>query len=159
MQKQKQQQNKISKTLVKGCSWFMLLYQTGIFLLIGVILFFCAIWLRKNNFTPMEAIATGRYIVDPKSQIFSYEIEYYVDGKNYKKFETFGKRVLTLGDKVEIYVAAGNPDVSLTDKPNKISNICFIVSFVCFLIFLVSFFLAWKYPTFFCSASILSQIF
>lgn len=159
MQKQKQQQNKLSKTLVKGCSLFMLLYQTGIFLLIGVILFLCAIWLRKSNFTSIEAIATGRYIVDPKNQNFSYEIEYDVEGKNYKKFQTFGKRVLTMGDKVEIYVATGNPDVSFTDKPNKISNICFIVSLVCFLIFVVSFFLAWKYPTFFCSASILSQIF
>lgn len=151
---QKQQQSKLPKALVKGCSWFMLFYQTGIFLLTGVILLTVAILLRQSSFQQMEAIATGRYIVDPKSQQFSYEIEYYVDGKDYKKFETFGTRVLTLGDKVEIFVATDNPDMTLTDKPNKISNICLIVSFVCFLIFIVSFVLAWKYPTFFCFGSI-----
>lgn len=159
MEKQKKQQSKLPKTLVKGCSWFMLFYQTGIFILIGVILLIVAISLRRTSFHQMEAIATGRYIVDPKSQKFSYEIGYYVDGKDYKKFETFGTRVLTMGDKVDIFVATDNPDMTLIDKPNKVSNICLIVSVVCFLIFIVSFVLAWKYPTFFCSASILNQIF
>lgn len=156
---QTSQKHTFSKTLVKGCSWFMLFYQTGIFLIIGVILLFVAIWLRRTNFIQKDAIATGRYIVDPKDQKFSYEIEYVVAGKNYSKFEVMNDRVLSMGEKVVIFVNNENPDLVFTTNPNKISNICFAVSFVCFLIFMVYFVLAWKYPTFFCSASIISNIF
>lgn len=145
--------------MVKGCSWIMLFYKTAIFIIVGIILFIVAIWLRQTDFIPTNAIATGRYIVDPKNQQFSYEIEYVIEGNSYQKFEMFNNRILSAGDTVQIYVNVKNPNLIFLQKPNKVSNICFLVSFLCFVIFVVSFIVASKYPAFFCSASILSQIF
>ena len=145
--------------LVKACSMIATLLWAGIFLLLAVLLIPTGALMKSSKHTRTQATATGDCTTEKRKNSTTTKCDVrYAVGDNLYTSAIMVPKELEEGDKVEVYVDTRHPSLALPDDPQKTSTLYITIGVVSLVVFCLSMYAAWKFPTFFCFGGLLRAL-